>query len=216
MLLTLAGLNAQNFPFRLPEGAGTFRLGVVAGDESCWLDECKVQMKGKSVYILQGKLLGEGKMRLAIYPLTDSDGFIMEVSGSRLPQDLALCWAYGGCNKTLALSGQTAAILPEACRDNVFSDEVNAFTVYYGESMALRVTQGIAPVGSEMRLADAHRQTTPLDLYHSGKKTDAPVIAALYPWQNKENCYFCIYKQNAKADYNYFMLADLFERESRK
>lgn len=216
MLFVLAGINAQNFPFRLPEGAGTFRLGVVAGDESCWLDECKVRTEGSHIYMLQGKLLGKGKIRLAIYPLTDSDGFIMEVSGLHLPQDLALCWTYGGCNEALASSEQTAAILPEACRDNVFSDEVNAFTVYYGESMALRVTQGIAPVGSEMRLSDARRQTTPLDLYRSGKKTDAPVIAALYPWQDKENCYFCIYKQNAKADYNYFMLAELFKKESRK
>ena len=37
MLLSVFGNNAQTLPFRLSKGAGTFRLGVVCGNESCWL-----------------------------------------------------------------------------------------------------------------------------------------------------------------------------------
>lgn len=40
-----AGLKAQMLPFRLPNGAGTFRLGIVVGDESRWLDECELEKR---------------------------------------------------------------------------------------------------------------------------------------------------------------------------
>lgn len=84
------------------------------------------------------------------------------------------------------------------------------------KAWGLRVTSGIMPVGSELRLSDAHRQKTPLELYHSGKKTDAPVLSGFYSWTAQENCYFCFYKQNAKADYNYFMLPELFQKENKR
>lgn len=216
LLLTLTKGAAQAFPFRLSHGAGTFRLGVIAGDKSRWLDECKLKKTGDRIYIVSDALLGKGEVRLTICPLTDTEGFVVEVSGSRLPQNLSLCWAFGACNEDETLQKDAAAISPEACRDNVFSDELNAVTVYYGASMALRVTHGVFPIGSQLRLADARKQKTPLELLQSGKKTDAPVITGLYPWEAKENCYFCIYKQNAKADYNYYMLSQLFAKENKR
>lgn len=216
LALALVEGTAQVLPFRMFKGAGTFRLGIVVDNESRWLDECKLKKTSDRTYIIKDALLGVGEISLVICPLTTTEGFVMEVSGSRLPKNISLCWAFGACNEDESLRGQDAAISPAACRDNVFSDEENAFTVYYGESMSLRVVQGIVPIGSELRLADAYRQETPLTLYKSGKKTDAPVISALYPWAVQENCYFCFYKQNAKADYNYFMLPELFLKENKR
>lgn len=51
MLLSVFGNNAQTLPFRLSKGAGTFRLGVVCGNESCWLDQCSVKKKGQAYTI---------------------------------------------------------------------------------------------------------------------------------------------------------------------
>lgn len=216
LILVLAEGAAQALPFRLSRGAGTFRLGVIAGNESRWLDECKLKKTGDREYIVKDGPLGKGEVRLTICPLTGTSGLVIKVSGSRLPANLSLCWAFGACNEDESLSVVGAALPPEACRDNVFSDEENAVAVYYGESMALRVTLGIAPIGSELRLADARRQTSPLKLYHSGKKTDAPVICGLYRWSEQEDCYFCFYRQNARADYNYYMLPQLFIEEDKK
>lgn len=215
-ILVLAEGMAQELPFRLSRGAGTFRLGVIAGDESRWLDECKLKKTGDRSYIIKDGLLGKGEVRLTICPLTGTSGLVIKVSGSRLPANLALCWAFGACNEDESLQGRGAALSPEACRDNVFSDEENAVAVYYGESMALRVSLGVAPIGSELRLADARRQTSPLALLNSGKKTDAPVICGLYRWSGQEDCYFCFYKQNARADYNYYQLPQLFIEEDKK
>ena len=216
LVLALMEVKAQVLPFCLSKGSGTFRFGIVAGDESRWLDECNLKKTGDRIYTIKDALLGKGEVRLVICPLTDTKGFVMEVSGSRLPQNISLCWAFGACNEDETLSKEGNIIFPRACRDNVFSDEENAVTVYYGESMGLRVTSGIMPIGSELRLSDAHQQKTPLELYHSGKKTDAPVLSDFYSWTAQENCYFCFYKQNAKADYNYFMLPELFLKENKR
>lgn len=215
LLFALVHLEAQILPFRLQNGAGTFRLGIVADEKSVWLDECNIEKTGDQTYTVKSDKLGTGKVKLTICSLTNTKGVLVEVSGSRLPQTLSLCWAFGGCNESEAASTQDATIPVKDCADNVFSDEENAFTVYYGESMALRTTQGIAPLGSKLILADAHKQNSPLQLLQSGKKTDAPVVCSIYSWNTKEKCYFCFYKQRAAADYNYYMLPQLFENEKQ-
>lgn len=213
----LCGIYASNsfaqMPLHLAKGSGSFRLGVVCGNESRWLDQCKVKTKGQTSTI-KDPLLKGGEIIMTICPLTDSEGFIIEVSGSQLPEASQLAWTFGACDGKETEKGKE--IQPSACHHNVFSIEGNAFSTYYGESMALRVTRGVTPSGEEIRLCDAHQQDTPLRLYESGKKTDAPVIAALCPMKKQEKLYFCLFKQNAKADYNYFMLPELFAKEKTK
>jgi hypothetical protein len=91
--------------------------------------------------------------------------------------------------------------------------EGSAFTLYYGESMKLKVVQGVTPPTSDIRLSDAKKQTTPLEFCSSGKKTDAPALSGVFSLQPNEKYYFCFYLQNKDADYNYYMLPDLFTKE---
>lgn len=201
-------------PMQLSQGAGTLRLGWVCGEESRWLDQCEVKKEGNR-YTIKDKAWPEGNIELTICPLSESEGFIIKAIGRRLPSDMQWSWAMGACDD--AMPGREGnVILPEACRDNVFCTEGQAFTVYYGKVMHLRITNGVMPAGSELRLSDAHRQESPLVLYRSGKKTDAPVISSLCPWKEGEALYFCLYKPSRKADYAYYMLPDLFEQESKK
>lgn len=214
-LLSIFSGNAQTLPFTLSKGSGTFRLGVVCGNESRWLDQCKIKGKDRN-YSIRNPLWKEGTVKLALCPLTDTDGFILEVSGEKLPEGTKLCWAFGGCDDTNVTPVTDNRIPTAACYHNVLSAEGNAVTVYYGAVMKLRTVHGITPPGSDIRLSDAHQQESPLALFHSGKKTDAPVISALCPWQPQEKLYFCFYKQNAKADYNCFMLPALFQKEYKR
>ena len=183
MLLSVFGNNAQTLPFRLSKGAGTFRLGVVCGNESCWLDQCSVKKKGQA-YTIKDKLWKEGEIKLIVCPLTDSNGFIMEVSGERLPEEFKLCWAFGACDGADDSAVTDNSIPVASCFHNVFSIEGNAFTTYYGESMKLRTVHGVSPI----RFRNSSRPTDinkhPRLLYSTpGKTTDAPVISALCPWK---------------------------------
>lgn len=208
--LFMLDAEAQTFPFHLAKGAGSFRLGVVCGEESRWLDECSVKQDGAN-YQIKDKLWKGGVVKLTICPLKQGHGFVMEVTGERMPADVQLCWAFGACDGVERTPADN--LIPTAsCFHNVHSIEGNAFTTYYGASMRLRVTQGVAPLKSELRLADGYQQSSPLKLYHSGKKTDAPVIAALTPWLAGEKCYFSIYQ---RADLNYYMLPKVFEEAAQ-
>ena len=141
--------------------AGTFRLGISKGNESHWLKP-KEKIQGVS---FQWKAL------------PDSRGFILEVEVASAPEADALFWSFGDCQPDSDI--------------NVFSVEGQAFTCYYGESMKLRVIQGIAPLSSELKLSETYRQ-------------GAPALSGRTPLKNGEKLYFCIYKQNKQADYNYY------------
>lgn len=200
-------LKAQ-LPFHVEEGGGTLRLGLISGKESRWLDACRVKRISATRCSIDDPLLGGGTLRLRVHPLPTTRGFVVEVETDHLPDGLQLLWAFGACNPH-HVQRDGAALLPEACRDNVFSDEGHLVSVYYGEVMALRLVQGVTPPESRMILCDAHRQETPLAFYHSGKRTDAPAIASLLSLSTKGHYYFCFYRPNRTADYTYSMLPTL-------
>ena len=137
----------------------------------------------------------------------------MEISGERLPEELKLCWAFGACDGADDPAVTDNSIPAASCFHNVFSIEGNAFTTYYGESMKLRTVHGVSPIGSEIRLSDGHKQASPLALFNSGKKTDAPVISALCPWKPQRKA--LLFVSTNEAYYNYFMLPGLFGKEHK-
>lgn len=205
------------------QAAGTFRLGIVRGEKSFWLSEQPFDLQkaknGTLTYIFTDIVEKKSELTLQVIPLSDSEGFILEVSAKGIPDDTQLAWGFGACavtNGEDVRQTTSAPILPALCADNVFSVEGSAFTVYYGESMKLRVVQGITPPASDIRLSDAHRQQSPLDFHRSGKKTDAPALAATCPLKSGEKLYFCFYKQNQKADYMYYMLPALFNKACKR
>ena len=90
--------------------------------------------------------------------------------------------------------------------------------------MKLRTLQAVTP-SDDIRLSNGHKDETPLMLYESGKRTDRPVLAGccnLSPIPSQEKVtkplrlYFCFYEQNEKADYNYYMLPDIFAKIDKK
>ncbi|WP_321426375.1 DUF4450 domain-containing protein [uncultured Bacteroides sp.] len=204
------------FSFHFPQMAGNFKLGIISGQKSLWCSELKsvkLQKKdGKLIYTIEDNLLKEGKVTLRIAKLTDSDGFVMEVEGTNLPTGIDLFWSFGGSYAKVLSDKTDSGLKPEYCKDNVFSVEGNAFTVYYGESLDLKVVQAVVPDESDIHLSDAHKQTSPLAFHQSGKKTDAPALTGTTKLINGK-LYFCFYLQNAKADYNSFMLPELFKKE---
>ncbi len=203
----------------VPQLAGIFRLGMGTGKESFWLDEMKCEKKldkEGGLTLTWRQLLGkDDRLVLRFRKLIDTAGFILEAESSGLPDGAQMYWAFGACYGQKVNSPMNCTLEPAYCKDNVFSVEGTAFTAYYGESMALRIVQGVTPPDADIRLSDAHSLQSPSALFQSGKKTDAPLLSAAYAVKNGEKYYFCFYIQNRAADYNYFMLPELFIRESR-
>lgn len=129
--------------------------------------------------------------------LTHTRGFILKVTTDASVQADALYWSFGDCR-------------PDA-DVNVFSIEGKAFTCYYGESMKLRTVQAVTP-SENIRLSDGTQTYSPITLYASGKKTKHPVLAGCCALDAHTPLYFCFYEQNKHADYNYYMLPELFNQ----
>ncbi|MCD7936664.1 MAG: DUF4450 domain-containing protein [Tannerellaceae bacterium] len=205
--------------FYMPEQAGQLTFGLVVGNESKWLSETRSRkssvvknIAGACLYEIGDPLLGKGTLLFTVVPLKDSQGVIVEVEGRQLPSGTFLLWSHGGASGAIHPAGNEPAVKPEDCIYNVFSVEESALTLYYGESMNLKVIQAVMPVTSDIRLADERQKESPLVYFHSGKKTGTPSLAGLLPLQEEKKEYFCVYRQNERADYNRFMLPALFEQ----
>ncbi len=204
----------SDWTLRTPELGGTLRLGVVSGEKSLWFsDFSKIKEKKtreELIISLKDDLIGKGEIDFVIRPLKDSDGAVMKLVTKNLPEGVSFIWAYGGASNEIA-EEEFNPIRPKDCSENVFSIEGNSFTLYYGTSRKLKILEALTPPGEALRLADAKKQDTPVELLNSGKKSDAQVVASVFDIKNDSAYYFCFYYLNPKADYNYFMLPKLFE-----
>jgi len=214
------GILAQkgiDFGFFMPETAGYFLTGISCGDKSVWLSQAaerKIKKLNRGwILVVSDPILKNGKLEITVLPLSGSNGLIMEVGGKNLPEDLYLIWTFGGCSAGNSPEDKKQFLKPENCKYNVFSTEINAFTVYYGQSMRLKVMMGVSPLDTETRLSDARKMSTPLELWNSGKKTDSPVLSARNKITGGEKYYYCIYRQNQVSDYDYYMLPGVFKEE---
>ena len=189
--------------------AGTFRLGVSHSTS-------QGTSKGVSQSVSQGSLQSSSQETESHWlkpkekvqgvtfqwkALPYTRGFILEVEVGATPKADTLYWSFGDCQ-------------PDA-DVNVFSVEGQAFTCYYGESMKLRTLQAVTPT-DDIRLSNGHQDETPVMLYQSGKRTDRPVLAGRCPLVAGSKLYFCFYEQNEKADYNYYLLPDIFAQIDKK
>lgn len=215
MTLLATTLMAQDMTFNLPEVAGTLRMGFAQGEESFWFADAKVKKSGtadKQVFVVSDKRMGKGSVTIEVNAMKDTKGYTLKVQGENLPDGAQLVWAYGGSSGEATMPENN--FTPEQCKDNVFSVEGCAFSVYYGTSRRLRIVSVLTPVGSDIRLSDARKMTTPMQMFSSGKKTDAPALCAVVSVENGKALYFAAYKQNPKADYNEFMLEELHKNGS--
>ena len=207
------------FSFLLPEMAGSLKFGIMAGEKSKWLSDAAVESKlvndDAISYTLKDPILGKGELIVEAMVLNNTDGLVLKVISKNTPKDLQLLWCYGGAYGKTVANGKEY-LKPIYCPDNVFSVEQTAFTLYYGESMALRTVEGVMPVSSDIRLADAYKQQSPRALFDSGKNTIAPLLTGVLPMNAGTAEYFAIYKQNRTADYNHHLLPELFEKEWKK
>ncbi len=208
----IAGLYPE-FSFLLPEMAGNLKFGVIRGDESKWLEGFfgieSSHENNRVKYSLHDSILGEGELVIDAISLSTTDGLILEVEAKNLPEGIQLFWSFGG-SYGKAIKEDEIGLKPEYCKYNVFSVEGSLFTVYYGESMKLKVFQAVTPLNSEIRLADAFQQNSPLEFFNSGKKTTAPALAAIVPLKKNDKHYFTFYRQNAEADFNTYTLPEVF------
>ena len=189
--LTIVSAAAQVLPLQMSDGQGMFRLGLAVGEESVWLDECKVKQQGND-YTATHQLMSGGQVVVSVVKLDRESGIVIRVVADGLPAESHLCWAFGACDVDHANAPGTDAIPAERCAENVFVVEGTWFLTYYGKLERFRVVSGLIPPADEAVICDAHQQASPLQLLSSGKKTDSPVMGQQLPIVSGQPLYMAV------------------------
>ncbi|UGU18203.1 DUF4450 domain-containing protein [Sinomicrobium kalidii] len=199
------------FAVYMPGMGGNFKLGIIRGEESKWIIDCDSiatrYRPGSMLYTIKDGLLGDGALRLQILALADEEGFILKINPEEIPGDTGVLWAYGGASgKKFSRNGDIGAdpesvfyLHPEYCKGNVYDIHENTFTLNYGSAYNKKDHQndkaifGVFPENSEIHLADAEQQDTPLSLKTS-ESTSLPVLTGTLRANNENDLYWVIKK----------------------
>jgi hypothetical protein len=172
------------FALYMPGMGGNFKLGIQKEDKSKWITEAKSidtrYTLGIMYYKIQDPILGNGELLLKVIALKNTEGFALKVTGNNLPKDVSLFWAFGGASgKKFSRDGDIGAdpesvfyMQPNYCINNKFTVQKESFLLEYGSETNKQKTGnnksliGFYP-NSEIHLADANKQISPLELYNS-------------------------------------------------
>jgi hypothetical protein len=237
------------FALYLPGMGGNLKFGLIKNGQSKWLiDANKIETRyrpGSMLYTIKDSLLGEGSILISALSLFDQEGLIVKVEAKNIRGNIQLVTAYGGATgQKFSRDGDIGAdpessfyLKPEYCRDNFYSLNKNAFTVYFGSKKPLTEEEryeiqykplkekdsvtnrsdlkklfGIFPFSSELKLSNANRQQSPVAFFNS----DSSSSPALCSHIKLSNGVYYFLLSNTKPSYNYNNLSALFEKSERQ
>ena len=172
------------FAMYMPGMGGNFKLGIQKSDKSKWITEANAvdtrYTLGIMYYKIQDPILGDGQLLLEVIALKNTEGFALKVTGNNIPKDVSLIWAFGGgSGKKFSRDGDIGAdpesvfyLQPNYCINNKFTLQKDSFLLEYGSEINKQKTGNIRSLigfypKSEIHLANANKQKTPLELYQS-------------------------------------------------
>lgn len=193
---------------------------------------------GSLIYTITDPSLGKGSLKLTLLAGAVTESVIVKAEFTGVDNGTKLFWAFGGATgKKFSRDGDLGAdpessfyLKPEYCKGNSFKISNTSFSLNYaskatseaeryeirqpGDKPAEIIAQknqltGLFPAGAEIRLADASKQSSPLEFWDS-KPTDAPAITGTLKAANAQSLYFLISSPAEKAVTNYAELPGLF------
>ncbi|WP_417363856.1 DUF4450 domain-containing protein [Galbibacter sp.] len=181
------------FAMYMPGMGGNFKLGIASKNgESKWITTAEqirtLYRPGVMSYTIKDPMLHNGEIQLSLVALAESEGFILKLQAQNIPESISLLWVYGGASgKKFWRSGDIGAdpesvfyLQPQYCLDNDYQLKESSFKVNYGSRNNKHKTgnnksmYGVFPE-SEVKIASASHQETPLTVYRS-KADNHPLI----------------------------------------
>ena len=132
------------FALYMPGMGGNIKFGLSNNDSSKWLinaDTITARYRpGSMLYEIKDKMLGKGKLHIAVLAMADVEGIIIKMQFEKVLPGIRLIWAYGGASgKKFSRDGDMGPdpessfyLKPEYCSDNSYSISNNTFLLKYG------------------------------------------------------------------------------------
>lgn len=200
------------FGFFMPNMGGNMQLGLVKDGKSLWLNDAEyiksIYRAGSRIYDIKDPFIQSGKITISVLAMANAEGLIMRVESENLPNDVDLITTFGGAsNKRFFRNGDLGVDDPnafglqsDACINNVFSINGNAFILEYGQGTkgGAQKILGIYPENSEVKLASPFAMTTPLNVLKSVVVENKPIVLSKTALNSSNTYYFAI--QNNKEE----------------
>lgn len=211
------------FALYMPGMGGNFKLGIGAGDKSKWLIQAnKITARyraGAMIYIVEDSLLGKGRLHIEILAMADAEGFVLKTKFETLSKPVDLYCAFGGATgRRFSRDGDMGPdpesnfyLKPENCKGNVYTiyDE-GKFSLIYGAAKD-RHLSGLFPLNATIKIADATKLSSPVELLQSSADTTPAIIGKMAVTSGQEN-YFSIYNPSTKNNLSYNQLPQAFQQ----
>lgn len=211
------------FALYMPGMGGNFKLGISTNNQSKWLTQAnKITARyrpGAMIYVVEDSLLGKGKLHIEILALHDAEGFVLKAKFENLSKPVGLYWAFGGATgRRFSRDGDMGPdpessfyLKPENCKGNVYAiQDESKFNLIYGPAKD-RQLAGSFPLDAALKIADATKLSSPVELYQSAADT-APVIVGQMTVSSGQENYFSIYNPSTKNNLSYDQLPLAFQQ----
>lgn len=195
---------------------------------------------GSMIYEIEDPFLNGGSVSITAITCYDKEGLLIKIENNRLPADVKLFIAFGGATGTrFSREGDIGAdpessfyLKPEYCVGNIYNIEKNNFILYYGSKSlseeeryeiqykprtdtsklptSLKVISGVFPPFSELNIADANNQSSPLQITQS-KNSLTPLITTQFSLP-AEAIYFFIQNGKSETEIKYSELSKMFDK----
>ncbi|MDR7370115.1 DUF4450 domain-containing protein [Flavobacterium aquidurense] len=216
------------FAMYMPGMGGNFKLGILNGKDSKWITEAsKIDTRyvlGTMHYTIEDAILGNGKLFIDVVALKEKEGLIVKVYGKNVPKNSSLIWAFGGATgKKFSRDGDIGAdpesvfyLQPDYCLNNKYTLKKEYFLLEYGSESNKQKTGnnknllGFFP-DSEVNLANANQQKTPLELFSSKAET-LPVITGKIKSISEKGNFWLLATEDLKVDVSQKGISQLYEK----
>jgi hypothetical protein len=216
------------FAMYMPGMGGNLKFGLVNEKQSKWITQAvKIDTRyvlGTMYYLIEDPILGKGKLYIEVTALKESEGFVVKVYGENITPETSLIWAFGGASgKKFSRDGDIGAdpesvfyLQPEYCLSNKYTLKKQSFLLEYGsESNKQKIGNNKSLAGSfpksEVHLANADHQNTPLELYNSNAAS-LPLITGKIKSISKNEMYWLLGTDNSKAENDQKTIKTLYEK----
>jgi Domain of unknown function (DUF4450) len=225
------------FALYAPGMGGNIKFGLANNDSSKWLingDKITARYRaGSMLYVIEDKMLGKGKLHLAILAMADAEGVIIKLQFENVSSSVKLIYAYGGASgKKFSRDGDMGPdpessfyLKPEYCTDNSYAINGNNFLLKYGTGVVAEwdpyvnknfATDTVNPVkvGSEQQMLGFVPPSMQLHvgdaakqnspaLLYQSEKSKTSLITGRLNVKNNETYFFAIQKPGSYKSVSY-------------
>lgn len=200
------------FAMYMPGMGGNLKFGLITETGSKWLIDAKyikaIYRPGAMTYTIQDPEFDGMIIHLWVHALSNGEGMFIEADFTNVKKPASFLWAYGGATgRRFSRDGDIGAdpessfyLQPEYCRGNQFEIKGKSFQLKYGtgnDSMKKSIS-GMVPFHSDIKIADAASQQSPLALYNSTASA-TPVIMGKLRVSDQSNALFLLEPGNGRG-----------------